>query len=238
MNDLLIEKALGYVTEWTERLHLQDWSVKVGRGETNREEWIAASRTNWRDMIGSITIPPTYEAHLEREADLRRYVDLDRELENTIVHELLHIAWSSRITDIRDALHETLGEGARAGILSALERAEEFAVNMMVRALLDQKYHPRGDEKTSDEAPESTGHPWPFPLRPISCPDCANDPPTPPSGSFVPFQQASKLVPWTVAEYDRNVYHGDTACACDNCLSFRNWFASYPFAAPELFKPQ
>lgn len=158
--DNLLDQVVALVTEWQATLHMLDWSVKV-RQQSISDDRLGESLSDHHNQTGAITIPDDYESRYRKNLALARWDTVERDLEDTVVHELCHIGLSPFLKRLRDDILMTVGDGtAGQPLLSALETAEEGMICWITRQLIDQKYRSTGDGKNVENTNQPTfvGH--------------------------------------------------------------------------------
>lgn len=90
------------LTEWQNRLYLQEWIIKLNINCTNEETENNAALTVWQEVIKTACI------HIvsEEEYGDDRIVGFD--FEKTLVHELLHLKLCL-LTDVEDEMQARVG---------------------------------------------------------------------------------------------------------------------------------
>lgn len=128
-----------FVDKWQPRLRLQHFDLKVRIGETSNPNYGAESAIAWRFVRATITLPRNCVSRSRAAEDYLADVPRERILEETIVHELLHVFETPEVDHVRDEINWTVGEDSITGapLRNGFRDYREFVINGLVRILLD-----------------------------------------------------------------------------------------------------
>ena len=133
----LCDKGLELIQKWQPRLHLQDWRYAVCIGEVG-DQYCMQVGVDWRNKEFVVTIPPDY---IDRERHGRPFVtdmDDDTLVEESILHELLHVCEYPLLGYVEEELEWLVGTNSSVGdrIRPILHDYRETLVSHFARIII------------------------------------------------------------------------------------------------------
>ena len=149
----LLDDSVRYTVKWQRRLGLADWQVTVSVGKNKDHEGAVTTRSSQR-RSASIKVSPWHEKDELSRADL----------EQTIVHELLHVKFTDVVVRAKDYIKHFAGEGclgdnAREEIVELEERLADSLALSLVRT--DRMEWEMPHKSGSRAYPSTKAHPKP-----------------------------------------------------------------------------
>jgi hypothetical protein len=113
----LLADAKRYLSKWQPRLHLSDWQIGVRVAVVDPDGCYANVEISWRYMTAEVRVRPDYDKAVEEDAGALCRVrphDGDQ-LEQTIIHELAHLAEQPLCDLLREEVEAWIGTDGTAG---------------------------------------------------------------------------------------------------------------------------
>lgn len=136
-DDLAIQ-GRRFVQKWAPRLHLLDWQIKLAVGPVDDHNSADVS-VAWRDRVALITLGPDLVAKTRADVPYYRDVPIEDIIEQTVVHELLHILEYPIARQFEADLEQWIGT---AGVATRetwehWHDSREWWINAVARVLAD-----------------------------------------------------------------------------------------------------
>jgi hypothetical protein len=136
----VLSMARKALAKWQPRLRLQDWDIWVDIGNVSDSHWAAQSDKEWRVKRAHITFPSDYLEKMRESEVLPGTTDMAM-VEETVIHELLHILEEPEASHVNDDVLWICGDRENGVFFANLHNAwrdyREWWINHMVRTLLE-----------------------------------------------------------------------------------------------------